>query len=178
MLREFSSSTLLLICFASTIFTKAINVQNITKRPGVGGYHIRIGTFITGKTDKWVLDAVRMSIKNYASLPKTNETCVIKNTFFVGRQGKFDGQLEEENSEISKGDVLQLPFTENMNNGKSLVWLQHAVKRYPKADFIVKRDTDTAINYTMLCSALQKANPSNNVYFGKQLKMIVFFWYI
>lgn len=161
----------LLVHICSPRLVAAANeVQNVTSK----GPHIRIGTFITGKTDQWILDSIRANLRKYNSLPKHDGSCVIRNTFFVGRtatKGHFHQDVLEspqhnDNNITSDADILQLDFVENMNNGKSLVWFENAVKRYHKADFYIKADTDTVVDYDKLCTALSDANPARNVYFG------------
>lgn len=123
------------------------------------GHHIRIGTFITATTDESVMNAIRTSSDVFNREYGEAHHCVIKNTFYVGNKGKFP----------DRDDVLHGSFAENMNSGKSMRWLVQAVNEYPNADYIIKRDTDTAVNYTLLCeNIIKRYDPQLvDVYFGR-----------
>jgi hypothetical protein len=133
-------------------------------------HHIRVGTFITSSTPKWILDAIRENVHTHNHRMKLSKNpCIVKNSFFVGHGGNFGDDLEI----IGKGgDIVQGNFEENMNRGKSQAWLETALSRYPHADFIVKSDTDTAINLNSLCNSLATVNRSHDVYFGMKSRIV------
>ena len=155
-------------------------------------HNIRIGTFITEDTEKWILDAIRTNVRVYNAHKRDalssrekgeggteqqhGAVCTIRNTFFIGHtKEQMDHKTLEpasyNDSIVHEADVLQLPFKENMNSGKSLKWFEAAVARYHKADFIIKSDTDTAINFDKLCEALMDAKSDHDVYFGESCQV-------
>ncbi len=89
--------------------------------------------------------------------------CMVRVTFFVGKQGNFSEQLE---TKEGKGDVLQGNFQENMNEGKTHEWFEIALQRYPKADYIFKCDTDIVLKLDRICDALVDINHFDDVYIG------------
>jgi hypothetical protein len=144
-----------------SIFVGAHQVNGLSAQ-NVESYdapHIRLGTFIIATSDHAKMDAIRKNVLTHNSNYGKDHDCVVKNTFYVGNRGDFKGQ----------DDVLRGSFVENMNSGKSIEWIVDALATYPKADYIIKRDLDTAVNLTRLCDmVVKKYDPQVvDVYFGR-----------
>eukprot|EP00123_Amoebidium_parasiticum_P006776 comp17648_c0_seq1/m.17418 comp17648_c0_seq1/g.17418 ORF comp17648_c0_seq1/g.17418 comp17648_c0_seq1/m.17418 type:complete len:562 (-) comp17648_c0_seq1:666-2351(-) len=95
-----------------------------------------------------------------------SKPCSILPVFVVGLPANEEEAklIAEENS--TYGDLVVLNIPENMNNGKSLAWWQHAARAFPHATHVAKGDMDTFIWAGDFVKELASL-PSWQLYYGR-----------
>ena len=116
--------------------------------------------WIYPQVPRYLKDAYRINVRNmrkeHPDLP-----CDIQLYFFAGSIGNYT----EEDSLYH--DIAQDKFQENMLKGKLLHMYKYALREKANFDYIIKMDTDVAVQWPSLCKDLSSRNASGNVYFGR-----------
>jgi hypothetical protein len=131
----------------------AINVQ--CGAPSQQREVVVIGLMVTQHVPDEVIDAHHYSVQDFNA---AQQQFKLKLFFFVGKEGHpmLHQQLAmREGQEVLNrwGQNANLPqfvqgqFDENMNAGKTLAWFQYASRAYPHSSWIVKMDTDVAVDW-------------------------------
>ena len=110
-------------------------------------------------------NALREGIYKYSADGKGG--CLFKHVFWTG-EFHHSNYTNERQSNFTDLVDSNLPERSKGNNGKSFYWFRYAFEHFGSDfDFLVKMDTDVAVNWTSLCQGLSGVNRTLDTYFGR-----------
>jgi hypothetical protein len=118
-----------------------------------------------------VINAVHWAVQDFNTAQREVQ---VNLRMYVGQEGHpmLEQQLAlEANLEDSRDAATSFPvfvrglFPENMDDGKTYEWFRSASSAYPSSDWIIKFDTDVAVNWTAATPWLRNTT-SKMRYFG------------
>lgn len=116
-----------------------------------------VGVMITSGTTLEERNEIRATTMNLEC------SCEVDIVFFVGKDGNFSLEMQQ------YGDIVQMSFAENVNDGKTFEWFKYALEKSKETEYdaIFKMDTDTIVRWCPL-SSLVKENLGSPFYLGRR----------
>ncbi len=110
------------------------------------------GVFITGSTSDAIINAFRDNARRFNADPATKAANQrVRLRFFVGAGGH-----PLQRAEGYPGDIVSCACAENMNAGKTYEWWSHAAASFNGSNYVLKVDTDSAMNWPNMLSLLAR----------------------
>jgi hypothetical protein len=121
-----------------------------------------VGIMISSGVPESHRDSMRQAM---ATIDQCAVPCHIDTVFFAGAGGDFADE------DARHGDIVQLDFKDNIDEGKSFRWFSYAMwlrlTRRTAASHVFKMDVDTSVDWCALCEHVKSLNRWRHAYVGR-----------